>query len=605
MLISVALAFVCTLALTPLVRLIARKRGWIAVPSGDRWHQKPTALMGGIAIFAGFSIPVLAVADFGSLLGYLFDHSLQSEPPSVTAVLWLGAGFLFLLGLLDDRRQIKPQTKLVGQILAAAIVVFFGFRLNWFTSLTLDTMVTLFWIIGITNAYNLLDNMDGLCSGIGLIAAFYLFFLLSPISESAAVAASALAGALAGFLVYNFKPASIFMGDCGSLVIGFSLAVSTLVFTEARAANPISVYAVPIMIQLVPIFDTTLVTLIRILSGRKASQGGRDHTSHRLVLMGFSERSAVLYLYLASTVTGVSAVFISRIDTLTSPVVIIPLLVAIVLLGTYLAQLRVYPEKEFSLLRARAYTPILIELTYKKQILLVLLDLGLLSFSYYLAYRLRFDTNEFQYYFKVFLKSLPAVIVCKFIALFIVGVYRTIWDYLSTEDILVQLKASILATIFSVVTVTFIYRFQDFSKGVFLIDFLLTTAFLLGTRGSFRLFFDRMKRKTKIGANVLIYGAGRGGELLLREILNNGSLKLKPVGFIDDDPLKKGKKLQGLPILGNMAEFEHLVHQYKVNGLLISFRSQGNTQFEEIKRLCHLQGIFLKRFTIGLNDFDL
>jgi UDP-GlcNAc:undecaprenyl-phosphate GlcNAc-1-phosphate transferase len=119
------------------------------------------------------------------------------------------------------------------------------------------------------------------------------------------------------------------------------------------------------------------------------------------------------------------------------------------------------------------------------------------------------------------------------------------------------------------------------------------------------MFFDRMKRKTKVGENVLILGAGRGGELLLREILNNGSLKLKPVGFIDDDPLKKGKNLQGFPILGGMAELEPLVGKYRVGGLLISFRNQDGRQLEDIKRLCHKRGIFLKRFTIGLNDIGL
>ena len=182
----------------------------------------------------------------------------------------------------------------MGQILVAAFVTFLGFRLHWFTSLTLDTMVTIFWIVGICNALNLIDNMDGLCTGIALIAFVSLAILFgSPVSDGT-WAALVLAGALAAFLCYNFKPASIFMGDSGSLLIGSSLAILTLNYTEASGINILSRVAVPILVMIVPIFDTTLVTLIRILSGRKASVGGKDHTSHRLVLMGFDERSAML-----------------------------------------------------------------------------------------------------------------------------------------------------------------------------------------------------------------------------------------------------------------------------------------------------------------------
>ena len=289
-----------------------------------------------------------------------------------------------------------------------------------------------------------------------------------------------VAGALAAFLIYNFNPATIFMGDCGSLVIGFTLAVLSLFFSEIQGTNAFSNFAVPLILLLVPIFDTTLVTLIRLLSGRKASVGGRDHTSHRLVLMGFSEKKAVLFLYSIGTVAGVSAMFVSRSDTLTSPVVIIPITLAIILMGIYLAQLRVYPEKEFSLLRERSYTPILIELTYKRQLIQVILDLSLIAFSYYLSYRLRFSSADFFFYFKVFLHSLPTVIACKFVAFFLMGTYKGIWGSMSSSDIFVLVKASSLATLLAVVAVTFIYRFADFSKGIFLIDWLLTSAISCG-----------------------------------------------------------------------------------------------------------------------------
>jgi UDP-GlcNAc:undecaprenyl-phosphate GlcNAc-1-phosphate transferase len=599
-----SLSFLLCLAATPVVRYVALKKGWVAHPSAERWHKKPTALLGGIAIYLGISIPLLLVADFSSLLPHFFRTSGAPKLPSLGAVVWLGITFLFVLGLLDDFIHIKPQTKLVGQILVASLVAFLGYRLHWFTSLTVDTMVTMAWIVGITNAFNLLDNMDGLCAGIALIAAVFLSFLFWDVMPEASLIAMILAGSLAAFLVYNFNPASIFMGDCGSLLIGFMLAVLSLYLSEVQTTMVFANFIVPVMLLLVPIFDTTLVTFIRLLSGRKASVGGRDHTSHRLVLMGFSEKRAVLSLYGIGCVAGLAAVFVNRSDTLTSPAVIIPVIVAIILMGVYLAQLRVYPEKEFSLLRDQPYTPILVELTYKRQILQVILDLGLIAFAYYLSYRLRFSVEAFSFYFKVFLSSLPTVIACKLVAFYAMGIYRGLWGSMGSSDIFGFVKASSLASILSIVAVTFIYRFADFSKGIFIIDWLLTNAFLLGTRGSFRYFLDTVKRKGLGGEKTLIYGAGRGGELLLREILNNERLKIQPIGFIDDDLLKTGKRLQGFPILGAFNDLETLVKKYGIGSLLISFNHKDSDQVDKIKNFCRENHLNLKQFTINLTDVD-
>ncbi|MBU3981747.1 MAG: undecaprenyl/decaprenyl-phosphate alpha-N-acetylglucosaminyl 1-phosphate transferase, partial [Proteobacteria bacterium] len=438
------LSFFLCLALTPVVRLIAIKKGWIAYPTKDRWHKKPTALLGGVAIYLGIAIPLFFIADFSSILPYIIRTSDHTALPSIGAVIWIGVTLLFFLGLMDDFIHIKPHTKLVGQILVASMAAFLGFRLQWSSSLTVDTILTIFWIVGIINAFNLIDNMDGLCAGVGFIAASYLALLYTGILPEAALVSVIIAGALAAFLFYNFNPASIFMGDCGSLFIGFTLSMLCLYYQEAGAANAMSIYAVPIMILMVPILDTSMVTFIRILSGRKASVGGKDHTSHRLVIMGLSEKGAVLFLYGIGAISGMAALFVSKSDTLTSPAVIIPLVLSIILMGIYLAQIRIYPEEEFSVLRGKSYTPILIELTYKRQLMLVMLDFCLIAFAYYLSYRLRFDSNAFPVYFKVFLHSLPAVIACKFVALFAVGIYRGVWGYMSTNDVLVYLKASSL-----------------------------------------------------------------------------------------------------------------------------------------------------------------
>ncbi len=597
-------AFAVCLILTPLVRRLAVTRGWIARPAADRWHKKPTALSGGIAIYLGIAIPLFVISDFHAVS---LPHPSASDTfliPSFTPVLWIGITVMFLLGLVDDRIRLKPQTKLLGQILAASMVAFLGFRLHWLVSMTLDTLLTIFWIVGITNAFNLLDNMDGLCAGIAAVSAIFLTLIYAGICPELAMASAIIAGACAAFLVYNFNPASIFMGDCGSLMIGFAISMLCLGFSEKFPGNMMASIAVPVMIVMVPISDTTMVTLIRLLSGRKASTGGKDHTSHRLVLLGFSEKNAVLFLYGIGLISGTAALLVSRSDTLSSPSVIIPVTLAILLMGVYLSQLRIYPEKEFSALRDQVFSHILIDLTYKKQLVLVILDFCLVAFSYYLSYRLRFNSTDFGYYFKIFLKSLPAVIICKLLIFYIVGVYRGVWGYLNSNDVVVYIKASVIASFLSVTTVTFIYGFKDFSKAIFVIDCLITTSMVLGSRGFFRLFGDAVKRKTLSGEQVFIYGAGRGGEILLREILYNKKHHVKPIGFIDDDPLKIGKKLQGYPILGAFGNMEDLIQKYPVTTLLVSFIENDIEHHKFLKEFCRMHDLYLKQFSVHIEPID-
>ena len=601
-----ALSFTIGVVLTPLVATVAKRLGWMAVPREDRWHKKPTPVLGGLAIYCAVGFPLFWLSDLGSIAHFIQPGFPDAPPPGAMAVAWLGMTALFLLGFLDDLLHLRPQNKLIVEIMVASLVAFLGYRLQWVTSLTADTMLTIFWIVGIINATNLLDNMDGLCGGISFIAVVF-FCLLHVQAGSLDMVTIALlgAGALAAFLIYNFHPASIFMGDCGSLPLGFGLAFLCLYPGKGAPDVSVSLYAVPALVLMVPIFDTTMVTSIRLLSGRKASKGGQDHTSHRLVLMGLSERGAVLFLYGTAVLSGLSALFVQEHDSLAAPTVIIPLLLSLTLMGIYLAQIRVYPEKEFCHLRKGPFTPILIEITYKRQIFRVVLDLILVGFAYYLSYRVRFGfANEFNAFFPIFLKSLPAIIICKFVAFFLVGVYRGMWRYIGLSDAFVYIKATALGTLLSLAVVIYVYRFLSFSKGVFLIDWLLTTTFLLGSRISFRSFMEIMGRKTLKGENVLIYGAGQGGQVLLREMLHNGRLGVKPVGFIDDDLIKVGRRLQGYPVMGTGADLGQILKEVRVNGLIISCRDLPEENRRRLVALCQSQGIFLKRFIVNLEDVE-
>jgi UDP-GlcNAc:undecaprenyl-phosphate GlcNAc-1-phosphate transferase len=299
-----------TLIFVPLVRHFAPRWGGVALPTVERWHKKPTPSLGGVGFFLGFILSV-----------FLFSVNWTASLP-----LLLVASLMFVLGLYDDLRHLTPTVKLLGQLIGAALAVSHGYSLGFFTWPPLDIVVTALWIIGLTNAFNLLDNMDGLAGGIGLIAALYLAFLFYYRGDfQHALLALTLAGAVMAFLFYNFYPASIFMGDAGSLFLGSTLSLLTL-HVHGQASNIFSFVAVPTLILLVPILDTSLVTLTRFLRSQPISQGGADHSSHRLVVLGFTEPKAVLLLYLAAAISGAAAVLIEWLSY-TLSLVLVPVVV--------------------------------------------------------------------------------------------------------------------------------------------------------------------------------------------------------------------------------------------------------------------------------------
>jgi len=318
-LIAPAVSFSLALGLTPVVRRLARHWGFVAKPKIDRWHKKPTAMMGGVGIWLAVVLTYVA----------LVPHTGQG---------WVvigAASFLFLVGLVDDLLHIKPYQKLIGQVIGAAIVVNYGLVLPWTRSLPANMVITIFWLIGITNAINLLDNMDGLATGIAAIASFFLTLNFVTGHQSIeAMMLGVFAAALLGFLVYNSNPASIFMGDSGSMFIGFFLAGAALVnVSGGRSRSFVPVLAVPILVLFIPIFDTTFVTILRKLSGRAASQGGRDHTSHRLVALGMSERRAVWMLYGLAALSGLLAVMVRSAKSDVSLALIAAFTLVLMLLG--------------------------------------------------------------------------------------------------------------------------------------------------------------------------------------------------------------------------------------------------------------------------------
>src|SRR5260370_18202565 len=411
--VSPLVAFALAVALTPLVRILARRWGFIAKPKTDRWHKKPTAMMGGVAIW-------LAV-----MAAYL---TLAPHTPAGWVIVG-ASSFLFLVGFIDDWPHIKPYQKLIGQVIGAMIVVNYGMVLPWPRSLPANMVITIFWLIGITNAVNLLDNMDGLATGIAAIASGFLtlnFVTTGQLTE--ALMLGVFTAALLCFLIYNSNPASIFMGDSGSMFIGFFLARAALVnVSGGRSRTFLPVLVVPILVLFIPIFDTTFVTVLRKLSGRAASQGGRDHTSHRLVALGMSERRAVWMLYGFAGLSGVLAMLVRQTKLDVSLAAIAGFTILLTLLGVYLAGVKVYDEKERDLaLKEKPLYTFLVDVSYKRRIFEVLLDVVLIILAYWAAYAVKFGALSGSTAWNLFLRTLPVLVFIKMATFLVTGVYRGI-----------------------------------------------------------------------------------------------------------------------------------------------------------------------------------
>lgn len=296
----VALLF--SILATPLARRVALATGIVDMPSKRKVHHEPTPLLGGAAIYGAF---VVALLLFGG----------RAEIRQMISIV-LGATSISLVGLIDDARGVRASLKLLAQIGAAAIVVVSGLRVHIFPWEVLNIAVSLLWIVAITNALNLLDNMNGLSGGIAAIAAAH-FLLLAALNGQylVGVLSAALLGACIGFLRYNFNPASIFMGDTGALFIGFILASVAI---KLRFANTFVVtWMVPPVVLLLPLFDTTLVFISRLRRGlNPLTTPGKDHLSHRLVTFGFTRREAVLICWLIASSAGMLAVFLTQAPVL-------------------------------------------------------------------------------------------------------------------------------------------------------------------------------------------------------------------------------------------------------------------------------------------------
>ncbi len=301
----IVIAAAISYSLTPLVIKLAHKIGAIDVPKDNRRvHKTPIPRLGGLAIYVAFMVTYL---------------SLNSMSGVKEMGLVIGSLVIIAAGVVDDLKPISAKVKLAAQILAAAILFYSGIRIDFLTNYIrpseiidmgfMSLPMTIFWIVGITNTVNLIDGLDGLAAGISTIAAGSLAYvaIINGRTETALVTL-AIVGACAGFLPYNLNPAKIFMGDTGSLFLGFILA-ATSIDGSIKGATFI-VFAAPIMALGVPIFDTSFAILRRMINKRPIMEADKGHLHHRFLKLGFDQKTAVMMMYLISALFGVSAILL-------------------------------------------------------------------------------------------------------------------------------------------------------------------------------------------------------------------------------------------------------------------------------------------------------
>ena len=330
-------SFILSVFLTPLFRKLAVRLSFLDNPEERKLHSEAKPLLGGVAIYLAFTLTVVINLAMVSLLKQ--RPELMKLLPDIIAerlmgvattqsrllAILLGGTVILLLGLWDDfKGGISPYAKLMGQLLAGLILVLLGVRVTIFLPPWISVIITLIWIIGVTNAFNLLDNMDGLSAGVALIAT--LIFFSVALQQGQLFVGSILlifAGSLAGFLPYNFRPATIFMGDTGSMFVGFLLAALTVLNTFYTQESPTFLPVVmPLLILGVPIFDTLSVIFLRLRRGDPVFAADKRHFSHRLVGLGMSQKQAVLFVYLVAFCIGINATLL-RGAKLTGTVVIL------------------------------------------------------------------------------------------------------------------------------------------------------------------------------------------------------------------------------------------------------------------------------------------
>jgi UDP-GlcNAc:undecaprenyl-phosphate GlcNAc-1-phosphate transferase len=554
----------------------------VAVPTGERWHEETTPTYGGVGIFAGFVAGVLAALAVGAV-------EWSGELGGILA----GVTVLFVAGLVDDLRHLSPLAKLAAQVAAAVIVLASGLSVELVGNDVLAWGIGLLWLVGITNAFNLLDNMDGLAATLAAIACAY--FAIDAVTEheneTVLVLSLALGVACAGFLPFNLRPgrsAHVFMGDSGSQVLGFGLASLALASSWTVAGTTTATILLPLLILAIPILDTTLVTLKRLAERRPVTQGGRDHTSHRLVYYGLSEAKAVLLLALVAAAIGATALAYNVLDNgrLTAVGVLLTF-VLLVQFGSFLSDLEersrsgVTEGPEPSLWRALVFEP--------RRLVEVVVDFLVICGSFLAAYLLVVGGTGTEYERSVFLSALPILLATRYVFFVALGVYRRVWRFATARDVLAIAAGCVASAIVAYAVLVALRPIGSFpAVEIFVVDAVLATLLVGASRLTLRLLPElqghRLHRR-----RVLVVGAGAAGRGLARELRESHEARV--VGFLDDNPRVRRRRILGISVVGSLDEADRAIAGTRADEVLVTIPAAAQERLDAVVRASETAGI--------------
>ena len=552
----------------------------VAAPSADRWHERATPLFGGVGIFLGITVGIWLAA---ALHAFPVTKELGG--------IYGGIALLFVAGLVDDLRALPPLAKLALQFAAAGLVLATGTDVQLIHSEVIASAVALLWLVGMTNAFNLLDNMDGLAATLAGIA--FTFFAIDAVTvhPSHEVLVFALAGALAcaGFLPFNLRrhgKALVFMGDSGSQVLGFALASLGLSASWKVAGTTVATFLLPILVLAVPILDTTLVTIVRLLEGRPVYQGGRDHSSHRLVRFGLSEKHAVLLLALIATALGGTSLAYNVLDDQKLAVVgVVVTFFLLVQFASFLADVerRVAPgADETTSLNAFA--------VHSRRLVEVAIDFALITASFASAYLVRFGWPGTVNQRHIAEVTLPIMLAARYLAFVPFGLYRSIWRYASSRDIAAIASAVVVSELVALAYIALTRSTGDFSRSFFIVDALICAAAIGASRLAERTIVTGVRSyRSRTGRRTIIIGAGRTGRSLMRELRETAGERV--VGLVDDNPKLRRRRVHGVPIAGGTHELEQLLERLEPDIVLVTIPDAPRERLDAIVGACTAAGV--------------
>lgn len=575
-------AFAICVGAVPFVKKFARWCGAVASPSPRSKRSELTPLLGGIAIIGATLAAAMATG----------------AAPSWTVV---GALMLLAVGMVDDVYTLNPRQKFAMCAVVAVATVFFGPHLSITGTRAVDIALETFWLIATANAFNLIDGLDGLASGIGVTSAVAIAAVgLTHHDAGLALWALALGAALTGFLIYNFHPASIFMGDTGALSVGYLLGIFSLQAGVLATNSVLTRFAFPLIVMFVPLLDTTIVSLSRLVTGEAISRHGYDHSHHRLQTLGLSDRQVTLVSWGVAGLACALAVITAWVEHAYVLMLLPWIAVGSALVAMFMIDLTFESRPPGLVADLPALGRMLVTFAYKRRIVEIALDAFIIAASYSGAFLIRLDFNISPAVIASITASMPAALAAGYAAFLLMRIYRGIWRYLGLSDSMRFAAAALCAG--AILKVLAVAHLTPASGSIDLLFTILLFDLLVLSRASFIIFRKAIFSLTPSSERVLIVGAGRNGAAAADELTSGLEKAIRLVGFADDDPFKWGKLVAGRPVFGPLSSLDRIHDRTGFTQILVA-TALGGEKLELIQDFVKRRNLGLHRFSIGINPF--